>query len=86
MSTDNKVNLNIVVNGTPTTVEANENSAVASVIEKALHQTGNAGQPPDAWQLNDPDGNPLGLELKVRDVAAFPKLYLSLRAGVAGAQ
>ncbi len=82
----NKETLTVIVNGTPTEVEANENAPLKTIIPKALHQTGNSGQPPDQWELKDAQGNLLDLEKKIGDYH-FPddvKLFLSLKAGVGG--
>jgi len=83
---DTKVILTIVVNGTTTTVEQNENAPLRSVIEKALTQTGNTGQPPDNWEFRDAAGNILDLGRKIGDFDFAPgvKLFLNLRAGIQG--
>lgn len=76
----------IVVNGTPTIVERNDNAPLGSVVEKALADTGNVGQPPENWQLTDASGNALDLKKKIGEYG-FPddvKLYLSLKAGIGG--
>lgn len=82
----NKGILTIVVNGTPTDVEINENAPIRTVIPKALEQTGNTGRPPEDWQLTDADGNPLDLGRKIEDFefAEGTRLLLSLKAGVGG--
>jgi hypothetical protein len=82
----NKSTLTVIVNGTPTEVEANDHALLKTIIPKALHQTGNSGQPPDQWELKDAQGNLLDLEKKIGDYH-FPddvKLFLSLKAGVGG--
>jgi hypothetical protein len=82
----NKETLTIVVNGTPTEVEANDHAPLKTIIPKALHQTGNSGQPPEQWELKDAQGNLLDVEKKIGDYH-FPeemKLFLSLKAGVGG--
>jgi len=82
----NKNTLTVIVNGTPTEVEANENAPLKMIIPKALEQTGNTGQPPDQWELKDAQGNLLDLGKKIGDYH-FPddvKLFLSLKAGVGG--
>jgi hypothetical protein len=82
----NKNTLTVVVNGTPTEVEANDHAPLRTIIPKALHQTGNSGQPPEQWELKDAQGNLLDLDKKIGDYN-FPddvKLFLSLKAGVGG--
>lgn len=84
---DNEIDLAIVVNGQPTLVRANKNAPLRTVISRALEQTGNAGQPPDNWELRDAAGAPLSLDQKIADFG-FPadiRLFLNLKAGVGGA-
>lgn len=81
-----KIALAVVVNGQSTTVEANPEAPLRTIIEPALQQTGNAGQPPDNWELRDVNGTLLDLEKKIEDFQ-FPanvRLFLNLKAGVGG--
>ena len=81
-----KLILTIVVNGTPTDVEANPEAPLSSVIPIALKQTGNEGQPPSNWELKDVKGVALDVNKKIEGFH-FPcdvKLFLSLKAGVGG--
>lgn len=81
-----KETLTIVVNGQPVEIEANENAPLKSVIEKALEKSGNVGQPAENWELKDVAGVLLDLNKKIGEYD-FPddvKLFLSLKAGVAG--
>jgi len=81
-----KIMLVVVVNGTPTTVEANLNAPLKSIIGKALEQTDNGGQPPDNWELRDVAGQILDLTAKIGTFGFGPdtRLFLNLRAGVGG--
>jgi hypothetical protein len=85
---DKKLDLVIVVNGHPTTVDVEPNALLRSVIPKALEQTGNQGQPPENWELRDANGVVLDIAKKVRDFgfAIGTKLFLNLKAGVGGGQ
>jgi uncharacterized protein DUF2604 len=83
---NNEIDLAIVVNGQPTIVRANQHAPLRTVIPRALEQTGNAGQPPDNWELRDSAGAPLPLDQKIEDFN-FPagvRLFLNLKAGVGG--
>lgn len=85
MANEKKLIISIVVNGTAVEVEGNENATVASLIEKALHASGNVGQPASNWRLTDSNGEPVDNNMKVgAAVQAHIKLYLTLNAGVAG--
>jgi Protein of Unknown function (DUF2604) len=78
--------LTIVVNGTPTKVEADVQAPLGSVIPKALDQTGNEGQPPENWELKDAKGVALDVKKKIEEFH-FPcdvTLFLSLKAGIGG--
>lgn len=84
---ENKIDLAVVVNGQPTVVGGNKNAPLHTVIARALEQTGNAGQPPDNWELRDTAGALLPLDQKISDFN-FPadvRLFLNLKAGVGGA-
>jgi hypothetical protein len=83
---DKKVNLTVIVSGTPTEVDANPNQKLHVVAQKALEQTGNTARPLSEWTLKTRDGVVLNMnntvesyELKDGDV-----LVLSLDAGVGG--
>lgn len=82
----NKIALVVVVNGTPTVVEANLNAQLRSIIGKALEQTDNTGQPAENWELRDGAGQILDLSAKIGSFgfAADARLFLNLRAGVGG--
>ena len=78
--------LTVVVNGQPTVVDAVVEEPLRAVIEPALRQTGNSGQPAENWELRDADGDLLDLEKKIEDYPFTEKtrLFLSLKAGVGG--
>jgi hypothetical protein len=81
-----KETITIVVASAPTEVTRNENAALGSVIEKALEQTKNVGQPVDNWELKDKLGTVLDLNKKIKDYN-FPDdvvLFLSLKVGIGG--
>lgn len=78
--------LTVVVNGQQTKVEANPEAPLHTVIPKALEQTGNAGQPPDNWELRDASGALLDLSKKIEEFGFHSNtvLFLNLKAGVGG--
>ncbi len=81
-----QITITVVVNGQPTTVEANPEAPLHTIIPKALEQTANTGQPPDNWDLRDANGTLLDPAKKIEDYG-FPSnvtLFLNLRAGVGG--
>jgi len=81
-----KFELAVIVNGQPTVVAANPNAPLHTIIEPALRQTGNTGQPPDAWELRDANGEILDGARKIKDFDFAPgtRIFLNLRAGVGG--
>lgn len=82
----NKIELAVIVNGQPVLVDANVNAPLRTVIPKALEESGNAGQPPESWELRDAAGVELDVARKVKDFnfSADARLFLNLRAGVGG--
>ncbi len=86
MPSANQLELAVVVNGQPTLVQANLNAPLHTVIPRALEQTGNAGQPPENWELRDAAGALLDLDRKIGDFNFPPdvRLFLNLKAGVGG--
>ncbi len=86
MPSANQLELAVVVNGQPTLVQANLNAPLHTVIPRALEQTGNAGQPPENWELRDAAGALLDLDRKIGDFNFPPDvlLFLNLKAGVGG--
>ena len=76
----------IVVNGVSYDVTANVEAPVLVVIEKALDESGNKGQPPQNWELRDATGHLLDPHKKLEDyhLPDGAKLFLSLKAGVGG--
>lgn len=86
MSGPKKIGITFVIGGEPTEVRAKPDEQLLSLLEKALKQSENTGQPADAWQVTDEPGNPLDvtktlLELGIQDGAV---LLASLKAGAAG--
>ncbi len=81
-----KESLSVIVNGTTYAIEANVEAPVLVVIEKALIDSGNQGQPPQNWELRDAAGNLLDPHKKLEDyhLPNGAKLFLSLKAGVGG--
>jgi len=78
--------LTIIVNGVPATIERNAHAPLKSVIEKALEETGNVGQPIENWEIRDASGQILDMSKKISEFD-FPdhvKLFLTLKAGIGG--
>lgn len=86
MSSPQKLQIAVIVNGQPVVVEANENAPLHTIIPKALEASGNIGQPPENWELRDASGELLPLDQKIKDFNFPPdvKLFLNLKAGVGG--
>ena len=86
MSSKNKVQLAVVVNGVETLVEANLNAPLRTVAEHALQASGNTGRPLADWEFKDERGEPLALDRTVGsyNFAENTVLYLTLSVGVNG--
>jgi Protein of Unknown function (DUF2604) len=80
------IDLVIVVNGQPIPLSANPNQPLQSLIGRALAESGNAGQPPQNWELRDESGNLLDVSAKIATFGFAPgtRLFLNLKAGVGG--
>lgn len=84
---EHRPTLTIVVGGEEAKVPVDEKAPLGSVIPIALEMTGNKGREPDAYELKDEEGHVLDLGQEIEQFH-FPKdtlLFLSLKAGVAGA-
>lgn len=83
---DKKLQIEVIVNGQSTVIEANLNAPLQSIIGEALEQTGNSGQPTENWELRDAGGVLLPVEQKIEsfDFPQGVKLFLNLKAGVGG--
>lgn len=86
MSSKNKQEIHVIVNGEPTVVEANLNAPLKTVIPQALAKTENTGQPPENWELRDAQGNELDLRKKIGEYGfgTAVVLKLNLKAGIGG--
>jgi hypothetical protein len=78
-----KLHVTFVINGEPTPVEGKPGEQLVKLLEKALKESENTGQPVDAWQVTDEPGNVLDVsktlgELGIKDGAI---LLASLKAG-----
>lgn len=82
----NKSTLTVVVSGTEVEVEYNANTPLRTVVNHALSETGNSGQPASEWQLRNLAGDLLDLGKKIGEYGFTPgtKLFLNPGAGVTG--
>ena len=83
---EQKLSIIVVVNGQPVTVEGNVNAPLIPLIQHALNESGNSGQPAENWELRDAAGNVLDPARKLGDtgIAGGATLFLNLKAGVGG--
>ena len=82
----NQIDLKVVVNGQPVVVKANVEAPVNTLIEHALTQSGNSGQPITNWELRDASGQVLDPNRKIEDynLQSGATLFLNLKAGIGG--
>ena len=59
---------------------------IVTHLTHPLEATGNTGQPPENWELRDPDGSLLDVSKKISSFRFPPdvRLFLNLKAGVGG--
>ena len=86
MASPHKLSLRVIVNGTDTEVDANENAPLQVVAQHALNQTHQESRPLSEWELRDESGNLLELDRTVSSYSFTPQavLYLQPRVGVNG--
>lgn len=82
----NLIELNVVVNGQPVPLEENVHEPLRVLVNHALKESGNSGQPLENWELRDAVGNVLDVGRKIGDFSFAPgtNLFLNLKAGVGG--
>jgi len=82
----NKETLTVIITGVPYEVDTNDNAPLHTVVQKALQQSNNTGQPKENWVLRDEQGTILDLEKKVGDYGFTDdtKLFLNVKEGVGG--
>jgi len=83
---DRHLDLVVVVSGVATPVRVNVNERLEQVVREALRESGNAGQPPEQWELRRESGEPLDQSLRVGDAGLTDGATLTLqpRAGAGG--
>jgi len=83
---DHSIGIRVIVNGQPVQVKASPHQPLIPVVNKALNESGNSGQPLENWELRDASGQVLDLHKKVGDYGFTDgvKLFLNLKAGVGG--
>lgn len=83
---EKKIQLTIVVMGTPTKVDANVNAPLRSVAGKAIEQTHQTEQDMSRWEMTTAAGTELKLGTKVGDAGLKDEetIHLNLRTGITG--
>lgn len=81
-----EVDLNVVVNGEPTSVRAHPRTLLGAVAAEALEIAKPVGRANDEWVLKDEAGNVLDSSISVHEahLVSGSTLYLSLKTGAAG--
>lgn len=81
-----KVQLVLTVNGEDVFVDANPNEPLLACVARALGKTGNAGRPPEEWEVRDANGGRLEISRKVGEFkfAEGTRLFLNLAVAAGG--
>jgi hypothetical protein len=81
-----KFEITFVINGEPQKVKAAPSDRLMDVLEVALKESENTGQPVDAWQVTDEPGKVLDLAKTLAElgIANGAVLLASLKTGAAG--
>jgi hypothetical protein len=80
------IDLIVVVSGTPQPVRVNIHQKLEHLVEEALRESGNVGQPASEWELRSENGQQLDITMRIMDagVIAGETLFLNPRAGAGG--
>ena len=80
------ITLIVVVSGQPSSVKVNLHQDIEKLVQEALKDSGNKGQPPSEWELRRSDGGLIEQTLTVEAAGLVEgmTLYLSPRAGAGG--
>lgn len=86
MSPEQRITLQIVINGTPYPLPFNSHEKLHAVIASALAQTGNSGRPPADWIAKDDAGHTLDQNKSLADLGLHDgsRVFLSLGSGSGG--
>lgn len=78
--------IKVVVNGQPISMSVRLDTLMQKVVQFALEETGNSGQPKDNWELRDASGQVIRLDKTIGELDVKPDatFYLNLRAGIGG--
>jgi hypothetical protein len=81
-----KFEITFVINGEPQKVKAAPDDRLMDVLEVALKESENTGQPVDAWQVTDEPGKVLDLGQTLAEIGVHngAVLVASLKTGAAG--
>ena len=80
------LDLIVVVSGSPHPVRVNVHQSLEHVVEEALRESGNVGQPSADWELRTEDGGLLSQDQRVQSAGLHDgqTLFLNPRAGAGG--
>lgn len=84
--TDNHLDLRVVVSGSEQQVRVNVHEPLGHAVREALRLSGNAGQPPEEWELRTDGGQLLDQAGRAGEagLADGQVVFLSPRAGAGG--
>lgn len=76
---DNRIDLVVIVSGSPQPVDVNPHQRLEHLVREALRKSGNVGQPPEEWELRLPDGTPMDLSQTVGAAGLVDGMTLTLQ-------
>ena len=82
----NNIDVIVVVSGRPQPVRVNVHQTVEHLVQEALRESGNVGQPMSEWELRSEGGMVLDLGQRIADagITDGSTVFLSPRAGAGG--
>jgi hypothetical protein len=78
------IDIVVIVNGQEAVISGSPEAPLHSILEKALHDTNNIGQPAENWEFRDAEGNLLDLGTKLGALGPHARIFLNLKAGIGG--
>ena len=81
-----RINISIVVNGTPHPEKIGLDEPFLQVVQRVLKETKNVGQPIQNWELRTASGEKVEFNTtaEIQGIREYDQLFLSLKAGIGG--
>jgi hypothetical protein len=88
MASKNNIDITVVVSGQNIKVTVNLHQKVSHLVDEALNNSGNKGQPSGSWELRTADGTLIDQSLTIEQAGITDgiTLFLNPHAGAGGSE